>query len=140
MPSRISVKSGKNGTIKLRLLLDTNVILNFLKKDSGISDLSSLITQHECFTSVIVKLELLKYPDITPDEENATNEFLSLIPIIPLSQPIESETIAISRATKLKLPDAIIGATAIVYGAEVVTRDSHFLECQYEKLKSWNAG
>ena len=139
MVLHISVKSVKNGTIRLRLLLDTNVIIDFLKKDSGTFDLSSLLSQHECFTSVIVKLELLKYPDITPDEENAANEFLQLVPIIPLSQLIENETIALSRSTKLKLPDAIIGATAIVYGAEVVTRDSIFHECQYKKLKVWNA-
>jgi len=100
--------------------------------------LSLLFLQHECFTSVIVKLELLKYPGITPDEEYAINEFLRFVPILPLSQSIENETIAISRSTKLKLPDAIIGATAIVYGAKVVTRDSHFLECRYEKLKIWN--
>jgi len=123
----------------LLLLLDTNVIINFLKKDNSIIDLPSLLSQHECFTSVIVKLELLKHPDITPDEENAVNEFLQLIPIIPLSQLIEDETIALSRSTKLKLPDAIIGATAIVYGAEVVTNDSHFFECQYERLRIWNS-
>jgi len=138
MPSYISAKSGKNGTIRLKLLLDTNVILGFLRKTSDIFDLPSLLLQHECFTSSIVKLELLKYPDITSDEENAINEFLQLIPTIPLSQQIEDETIALSRSTKLKLPDAIIGATAIVYDAEVVTNDSHFLECRYEKLKVWN--
>ena len=138
MPSHINAKSGKNGTISLKLLLDTNVILSFLRKTSDIFDLPSLLLQHECFTSSIVKLELLKYPDITSDEENAINEFLQLIPTIPLSQQIEDETIALSRSTKLKLPDAIIGATAIVYDAEVVTNDSHFLECRYEKLKVWN--
>jgi len=139
MASRISAKFGKSGTIRLRLLLDTNVIIDFLKKESGIFDIPSLLSQHECFTSVIVKLELLKYPDITPDEENAVNEFLQLVPILPLSQLIENETIALSRSTKLKLPDAIIGATAIVYGAEVVTRDSHFRECKYENLTVWNS-
>jgi len=133
----ISVKSGKNGTVRLKLLLDTNAILNFLKKDSDVFNLPLLLSQHECFTSVIVKLELLKYPDITPDEENAINEFLRLVPIITLNQSIENEIIALSRSTKLKLPDAIIGATAIVYGAEVVTRDTHFLECQYKKLRIW---
>jgi len=138
MASRISVKFEKNGTVRLKLLLDTNVILNFLKKTSGVVDLTSLISQYECFTSVIVKLELLKYPNITPDEENAVNEFLRLLPIIALNQPIENETIAISRSTKLKLPDAIIGATAIVYGAELVTGDTQFSECRYEKLKVWN--
>ena len=133
-----SVKSGKNGTTRLRLLFDTNSIIDFLKNDNDIFDLPSLLLQHECFTSVIVKLELLKYSGITPDEEYAINEFLRFIPVIQLNQSIESETIAISRSTKLKLPDAIIGATAIIYGAEIITRDFHFLECGYEKLKIWN--
>ena len=133
----ISVKSGKNGQIKLKLLLDTNVIIDFLKQNSAALDLSSLFLQHECFTSVIVKLELLKYPDIKPDEEKTIFEFLRLVPVISLNESIENETIALSRSAKLKLPDALIGATAIVYGAEMVTRDSHFLECQYKKLRVW---
>jgi len=126
-----------NGIIKLKLLLDTNIIIDFLKQSSTDFDLFSLFLQHECFTSVIVKLELLKYSGITPDEEHNVLEFLRLVPIMPLNESIENETIALSRSTKLKLPDAIIGATAIVYGAEVVTHDSHFLECQYKKLQIW---
>jgi len=137
MVLHISVKSVKNGQIKLKLLLDTNIIIDFLKQNNAAVDLPSLFLQHECFTSIIVKLELLKYPDITPDEENTVLEFLRLVPIISLNESIENETIALSRSTKLKLPDAIIGATAIIYGAEVVTRDSYFLECQYKKLQVW---
>ena len=135
---RINVKFGMNGKISLRLLLDTNAIIDFLKQKSDAFDLSSLILQHECFVSVIVKLELLKHPDITPDEEHAINEFLRFVPIIPINSAIEDETIALSRLSKLKLPDAIIGATAIVCEAEIVTHDPHFLRCQYNKLRIWN--
>ena len=134
----ISIKSGKNGKISLKLLLDTNAILDFLKQNDDPLDLYSLILQHECFISVIVKLELLKYPEITPDEEYAITEFLQLVPVIPLNEAIENETIALSRSKKLKLPDAIIGATAIVYDAKVVTRDPYFLNCQYKKLLIWD--
>jgi predicted nucleic acid-binding protein len=130
----ISIKFGKNGTIRLRLLLDTNVIIDFLKQKDATFDLFSLLSQNECFVSVITKLELLKYPTITPDEEKIINEFLNLLPVIPINAAIERETIALSRSTKLKLPDAIIGATAIVYNAKLVTRDPHFLKFQYEKL------
>jgi len=137
MVQPISIKSGKNGKIRLRLLLDTNAIVDFLKQKNDPLELSSLILEHECFVSVIVKLELLKYPEITPSEEYAITEFLQFVPIIPLNEAIENETIALSRATKLKLPDAIIGATAIVYNAKVVTRDPHFLKCQYKKLLVW---
>jgi predicted nucleic acid-binding protein len=56
---------------------------------------------------------------------------------MPLNETIENQTIALSRATKLKLPDAIIGATAIVYDAEVVTGDPHFLKCHYKNLRIW---
>jgi predicted nucleic acid-binding protein len=121
----------------LKLLLDTNVIVDFLKQNNAAFDLSSLFLQHECFTSVIVKMELLKYPDITADEERIIHDFFRLVPIMSFNELIENETITLSRSTKLKLPDAIIGATAIVYGAEIVTRDSHFLECQYKKLRVW---
>jgi len=134
----IKIKFGKNGKIKLRLLLDTNAIIDFLKQENDPLDLSSLILQHECFVSVIVKLELLKYPEITHSEENAITEFLRLVPIIPLNEAIENETIALGRSEKLKLPDAIIGATAIVYDAKLVTRDPHFLKCQYERLLIWD--
>ena len=121
----------------MNLLLDTNTIINFLKNDNDIYNLPSLFLQHNCLTSVIVKLELLKYPDITQEEEQSINEFLSLIPIIPISLPIENETIKISRSSSLKLPDAIIAATAIIYDAEIVTGDPHFQKCHYEKLKIW---
>jgi len=90
------------------------------------------------FCQCIVKLELLKHPDITPSEEYAITEFLRFVPIIQLNEAIENETIALSRSAKLKLPDAIIGATSIVYDAKLVTRDPHFLKCQYKKLLIWD--
>ena len=138
MVSLINEKSGKNGTTKLRLLLDTNVIIDFLKQEKSTFDLSSLFLQHECIVSVITKLELLKYPSITHEEEKIINDFLKLVPIIPMNIAIENETISLCRSTRLKLPDAIIGATAIIYDAKLVTCDSHFLEHPYGKLRLWN--
>ena len=114
------------------------MIIDFLKQKNAAIDLASLFLQHECFISVITKLELLKHPAITPDEEKTINEFLLLIPIIQMNTAIENETIVLSRSTRLKLPDAIIGATAIVCDAELVTCDPHFFECQYDTLRLWN--
>jgi predicted nucleic acid-binding protein len=119
----------------MKLILDTSVIIDFLKQKAGDFDLSTLIEEHTCFVSVITKLELLKYPDITPAEEETILDILQIVPVMPLNADIENETIAISRATKLKLPDAIIGATAIVYNAEVVSSDPHFRKCSYPALR-----
>jgi predicted nucleic acid-binding protein len=123
--------------IDVKLALDTNAIIDFLKEQAGSVDLSALIEEHECFVSVITKLELLKYPEITRDEEEKILGILQVIPIMPLNADIENKTIEISRATELKLPDAIIGATAIVYEAEVVTSDTRFLDCTYPELRFW---
>jgi predicted nucleic acid-binding protein len=119
----------------MKLALDTNIIIDFLKQTPGAVDPLALIEEYECFVSIITKLELLKYPDITPAEEETILDILQIVPIMPMNTAIENETIAISRATKLKLPDAIIGATAIVYDAEVVSSDPHFLKCPYPALR-----
>ena len=119
----------------MNLLFDTNTIIDFLKLKNPPFDLITLLQDYDCYTSVIVKLELLRYPDITPVEENAIIDLLQFFTIIPLTEDIENETILLSRATKLRLPDAIIGATAILYNAEIVTQDTHFLQCNYDKLK-----
>ena len=121
----------------MRLVLDSNAVIDFLKERPNAFDLAVLVEEHECFVSVIAKLELLKSPDITPDEESKIFDFLELIPVLPLNTFIEDETVALSRASKLKLPDAIIAATAVVIGAEVVTADTHFLKCTYPLLKLW---
>ena len=120
----------------MKLLFDTNAIIDFLKQKDAQFDLSSMLIEHECFTSIIVKLELLKSPTISMEEEQKINDFLKLVPVISLNDAIAKETISLSRHTKLKLPDAIIGATAIIYQAEIVTGDLHFLKC--EKLHIWN--
>ena len=121
----------------MKLVLDTNTIIDFLGNKTTVIDLVPIVLQHECFISVITKLELLKYPEITPEEEKLIYDFLQIVPQVPINDAVENETIAISRATKLKLPDAIIAATTIVYSAELVTNDTHFLNCPYPKLHVW---
>jgi predicted nucleic acid-binding protein len=125
--------------IEVKLVLDSNAIIDFLKERSAAFDLAALVEEHECFVSVIAKLELLKSPNITPDEERKIFDFLELIPVLPLNTFIEDETIALSRSVKLKLPDAIIAATAIVIGAELVSSDTDFLKCAYPLLKIWQS-
>ena len=55
--------------------------------------------------------------------------------VLDTSIIIEQETIQISRNSKLKLPDAIIAATAIIIDAEVAATDPHFADCGYPALR-----
>ena len=43
--------------------------------------------------------------------------------VIELEQPIKLKTADIRKAHKIKLPDAIIAATAIIYGLTLISRN-----------------
>jgi predicted nucleic acid-binding protein len=117
------------------IVLDTSIIINFFDGIEGIPKLHSLVKEQDCFVIVVTRMELLKYPEITAEEEIRIRSFLSNIVVIPIDDSIEQETIRISRSTKLKLPDAIIAATAITIDAELSATDPHFVECKYPALR-----
>jgi len=109
-------------------LLDTNAVLDFLKgEEKIITVFQTDMKDKPRFVSEITRMELLGYPDISPDEETTINEFLSLVEILPCDEIVVNKVIQLRRMTKrLKLPDAIIAATAIEYHLVLVSRDSVF--------------
>jgi predicted nucleic acid-binding protein len=118
-----------------KIVFDSTAIIKYLAKQDGFIDLGPFLEQNTCFVSIITKLELLGWRDITPEDEKRINEFLCGLIVSPIDEMIEAEAIQIRRKTTLKLPDAIIAATAVVTGAEVVSTDRHFLKCPYPALK-----
>jgi predicted nucleic acid-binding protein len=122
-----------------KTVFDSTAIIKYLAKEAGFIDLDPFLEQSKCFVSIITKLELLGWPDITPEEEKRITEFFCELVVFPIDEKIETEAIQIRRKTTLKLPDAIIAATAVVIGAEVVSTDPHFLKCPYPTLKVWRA-
>jgi predicted nucleic acid-binding protein len=119
------------------IVFDTNVIIDCLNKKTGALDIKKKFADKNQFVSIINKLELLGFAKIKTDEEMRIKNFLPTVTIMQITKEIENETIAIRRQTKLKLPDSIIAATAIVLGAELVTTDSHLSKCTYPRLSLW---
>jgi predicted nucleic acid-binding protein len=95
-----------------KLLLDTNIAIYFLL---------TAIPANEVEISFITKIELLAYPSITPEEEMAAQTFLSFFNIITIDASIINKTIAIRKEVKIKLPDAIIAATALVNNLQLLS-------------------
>jgi predicted nucleic acid-binding protein len=106
------------------IVFDTTVIIKYLEKDPLIPDLKTLLPEKDRFVSII-----------TSAEETSIRNFLSDIIVVPITDNVEREAIAIRRNTKMKLPDAIIAATAIALDAEVLSVDPHFTNCIYAKLR-----
>jgi predicted nucleic acid-binding protein len=116
-------------------LLDTNVALYLLG-----GRIAESLPLGEYGISVITEMELLAYPTLTAEEGNHVRQFITNLTLCELSPAIRLRAVALRRAERLKLPDAIICATAIECGVELWTNDTRLskvvgLRCRNVRLK-----
>lgn len=101
-----------------RFLLDTNILIGHL---AGREEARRLLIERDvdpetAAASQITRMELLAFPSITGSQEASIREFLSTLRIILIDEDVEAAAIALRRQKRLKLPDAIIVASAQVHG------------------------
>lgn len=72
--------------------------------------------------SFITKIELLSYKGVAEEEEKI-EELISYYNILLINDDLINKTIDIRRNHGLKLPDAIIAASAIIKEAVLITSD-----------------
>lgn len=101
------------------MLLDTNVVLYFLG-----GRLVNPLPSGQYFISVITEIELLSYPSLSPDEETQIIDFLNKITVVDIDNNIKNLTIAFRKQYRLRLPDAIIVATAKYLNVILFTNDT----------------
>ncbi len=101
-----------------RFLFDTNAILYFL---GGV--LVDPLPKGRFWISVITEIELLSYPKLTAEEEAKIKMFLSDIEIIGLTSTVKELAITLRRNGNIKVPDAIIAASAKALSATLLTND-----------------
>ncbi len=103
----------------MKLLLDTNAVI-YLQK--GL--LADPLPQASYFVSVITEMELRSYSALTAEQEDALRDLLADVVIVGFTQEIKEAAIRLRRHHRMRLPDAIIAASAMVLNAEVLTNDS----------------
>jgi predicted nucleic acid-binding protein len=91
--------------------------------------------------SVITEMELLAWPSLTSKEEKNVREFLGQLTICELTQSIRARAVQLRKEQRVKLPDAIVCATAMEFGVELWTNDTTLakvprLSCRAVKLVS----
>jgi predicted nucleic acid-binding protein len=91
-----------------KFLLDTNILLYVAGKRLDIADLPS----GEYYISFVTELEILSYPSLTPKEETQLTKLLAKTPVIDATREIKDLAISLRKQYRLKLPDALIAATA----------------------------
>ncbi|MEW6533195.1 MAG: type II toxin-antitoxin system VapC family toxin [Thermodesulfobacteriota bacterium] len=75
------------------------------------------------YISVISRIEVLAWKGHSEESRAMTNELISSLIEIGLNEPIVQSTINIRRHSLVKLPDAIIAASALSLGLPLVTRN-----------------
>jgi len=76
-----------------KLLLDTNIVLEYLGNKQGIG----IIENYELYVSFITELELLSYPVIQEEEIKKIEDFLKLVNIIDISGEIKSRSVILRK-------------------------------------------
>jgi hypothetical protein len=112
-------------------LLDTNAIINILKKNDEIKFINP---DSIFYLSFITEIELLCYPNIKKDEEDNIKVLLNNLWIFDINKQIKNTTIELKKHHNIKIPDAIICSTALVNKLTLVTDD-----IQLQKIPKLNS-
>ncbi len=110
-----------------KIILDTNCIIYLLSGDANLVEL--LRGRHIAFAS-ISEIEILSYPLIQPKEEEQILDFLDKCFLLELDARVRTVAIEMRRNYKLKLPDAIVAASAFVHNYELFTADKEFAKVE----------
>jgi len=117
-------------------LLDSNVLIYLSKKELDFKKVAS--PDDQIFISVITYMEVLGYTFENNSEKQIIENLCKHLPIIELDSEIVETVITIRQQHKIKLPDAIILASAITRNAELVTANISDFEHIDPRLKIFN--
>ncbi|MEK7396306.1 MAG: type II toxin-antitoxin system VapC family toxin [Candidatus Poribacteria bacterium] len=107
--------------------LDTNAIIALLQGNKQIYEY--LQNAQWIGISIINQIEFLVFPGLSDNDKQIFRQFLNRVHVIELS-PSQTDIveliIKLRQKYNLKIPDAVIAATAIQYNAKLITSDDHF--------------
>jgi predicted nucleic acid-binding protein len=101
--------------------IDTNIFILLFN-----NRLKEQIPDGDLVCSIITEIELLSFPALPSNEELLIRERLALLKIYKIDNTIKEKTIQLRRTSPLKIPDAIIAATAMIHDCVLVSNDKLF--------------
>ena len=114
----------------VNLLLDTNILIYLF---SGHDHLFDFLKDTSISVSIISEIEILSFPNLDSKGEKKIKDFFKSVELIRLNDQVKELSIQIKKSYKLKLPDAVIAATAFYKNIPLVSTDTDF-----EKIEELN--
>jgi predicted nucleic acid-binding protein len=107
----------------IRIICDTNPLIYLL---DGNRDIGKIIDGKQIYLSVITELELFGKPNLSVHDNNIIEVMLEGCFVVDINQEIKQIYREVKQKYNLKLPDAIIAATAIYLDMPLLTFDKAF--------------
>lgn len=108
----------------MELLFDTNILIYHLS--GQLNEYGTALLREGCLgkggCSVISRIELLGFEQSEAEEIQA-KRVLAQLAEFSLTSEIAERTISIRKHLKIKIPDAVIAATALEHSLQLVTRN-----------------
>lgn len=108
-------------------LADTNTLIDYLENklpEHSIGFIDNIAIQ----LSVISRIEILAWQKASDEQLKILNNFIAASTVFNLNESIITKSIEIRKICRLKLPDAIIAATAVVNDLILLTRNTKDFE------------
>jgi len=119
------------------VLLDSNIVIYLSQKKLSINEVFEENTNYSI--SLVTYMEILSYNFPTREEEHFVRKLLSLFKIIDISKEIAEEVILLKKMRKIKLPDAILVATALIEHSTLYTNDKQLHTLANLNIKYFNS-
>jgi predicted nucleic acid-binding protein len=103
-------------------LFDTNILIYLSKNQLPLIDVIS--PDDNVYISVITYMEALGFPFQSAKEEAIISKLCENLILLNLSEQIIHKVIEIRKTKKIKLPDAIIAASALHHNLTLITRNT----------------
>lgn len=103
----------------MKVVFDSNILIDALR---GIPEAQECIIQYQGVISMITYIEVLS--GAQDHHLEMIKDLLSQFQQVSISEEVALEAVRIRKARRLKLPDAIIYATAKVNEISLLTRDT----------------
>lgn len=113
-----------------KLFVDTNIFLYLLDGDDTVAD---VLSGNQVYISFITELELLSFHELSFSDEVRIKQLIKDVTVIDINNEIKQNAIEIRKEYQIKLPDAIILASAKFLDITFFTADK-----QLNKVKNIN--
>jgi predicted nucleic acid-binding protein len=104
-------------------LIDTNILIHLGNGDQAITE---FLQNKTIFVSFISEMELLSKPGLTTENIKVLQAMISNCVLVDFNHEIKVDAIKLRRNYRLKLPDAIIAASAKNLRLPLLTSDKDF--------------